>query len=303
MRYPGYLNFSKEEIDFRAKKAYLSLKNCKICPWKCGVDRLRGEKGKCHLGEEPMISFFNPHFGEENVLVGSHGSGTIFFTSCNLFCVYCQNYEISQLRFGNEISYKGLAEVMLSIKDKGCHNLNLVTPTPQIPSILKALALARERNLDIPLVYNTNGYDSVETLSLLDGLVDIYMPDIKYFSKESAKKYSLASDYPEKCKEAVKEMHRQVGDLEINKEGVAKRGLLVRHLVLPNNVSNSKEVLRFIKEEISKDTLINIMDQYRPCYRASNYPELSRPLKKEEYNEVLKYAKELNLFNTDSMIH
>jgi len=292
---PGYLNLSKKELNLRAEQLFSILKSCKICPRECKVNRLKDEKGFCQLGFLPKISAYHPHFGEESVLVGKKGSGTIFFTSCNLCCVYCQNFEISQYRIGDEVSFEILAKTMFNLKKMGCHNINLVTPTCQVPQIVKSLILAREMGLNLPLVYNTNAYDSVQTLKLLDGIIDIYLPDFKYSDDKLAIKYSNAPNYFEIAKKALKEMYRQVGDLILDEEGVAKKGLLVRHLVLPNDIAGSKKVFKFISKEISKDTYLNIMDQYYPCYRANQYPELSRPITEEEYLLALNFAKELGL--------
>ena len=295
MRYPSYLNLSKDQLNARVEKLFKILEKCEICPRRCWVNRLKGEKGFCKLGELPMVSSFHPHFGEESVLIGEYGSGTIFFTFCNLACVYCQNYEISQLGVGNEISYEKLAQMMINLQNQGCHNINLVTPTPQVLQIVKALTIAIEKGLELPLVYNTNTYDSLETLKLLDGIIDIYMPDARYSDEKMAIKYSFAPKYPEIMKKALIEMHRQVGDLVVDKNGIAKRGLLVRHLVLPNNIAGSKEIFEFIAKEISKNTFINIMEQYYPCYKASQYPELSRRISLEEYSQTIELAKKAGL--------
>jgi len=306
MNYPSYLNLSKEEFTSRIEKLFKILENCEICPRKCYVNRLKEEKGFCQLGYLPMVSAFHPHFGEESVLVGKYGSGTIFFTSCNLACIYCQNYEISQLKIGEEISFKKLAEMMVLLQNRGCHNINLVTPTPQIPQIIKSLQIAIEKGLKIPLVYNTSTYDSVEVLKLLDGIIDIYMPDTKYSNNKIALKYSNISSYFEIMKKAIKEMHRQVGDLKIADhkmkidnleipEGVAIRGLLVRHLVLPNNLAGSKKIFEFLVKEISPNTFLNIMDQYCPYFEVFKFPELSRKISLKEYQEAIKLAKEKGL--------
>jgi putative pyruvate formate lyase activating enzyme len=293
--YPSYLNLSKKELKNRIEKLFKILKNCEICPRKCHVNRLKGEKGYCQLGYLPMVSAYHPHFGEESVLVGRHGSGTCFMTSCNLSCVYCQNYEISQLRIGEEVSFERLAEMMIELQNVGCHNINFVTPTPQVPAILKSLEIAIEKGLKIPLVYNTSSYDALEVLKLLDGIFDIYLPDAKYSDDKIAQKYSNAPNYFEIMKSAIKEMHRQVGDLVINKEGIAVRGLIVRHLVLPNNLAGSEKIFEFIANEISKNTFLNIMDQYWPAYKAHQYPELSRRITKEEFEEVINLAKKFGL--------
>jgi putative pyruvate formate lyase activating enzyme len=293
--YPSYLNLSKEELNKRINKLFKILENCEICPRKCHVNRLKGEKGFCQLGKLPVVSAYHSHFGEEAPLVGKYGSGTIFFSSCNLACIYCQNYEISQLRIGEEISFEKLAEMMVELQNRGCHNINLVTPTPQVPQIVKALSIAVEKGLKIPLVYNTNAYDSVKTLKLLEGIVDIYMPDAKYSDDEIALKYSNASNYFEIMKTAIKEMHRQVGDLVIDEEGIAVRGLLVRHLVLPNNLAGSEKIFEFLSKEISKNTFLNIMDQYYPCYKAFQYQELGRRITKNEFEETVSLAKKFGL--------
>ncbi len=293
--YPRYLNLSKKELNQRIEKLFKNLKNCEICPKKCHRDRLAGERGFCQLGQLPMVSAFHLHFGEERVLVGNHGSGTIFFTSCNLSCVFCQNYEISQLRIGEEVSCQRLAQMMIELQNLGCHNINLVSPTSHVPAIVKSLSIAREKGLNLPLVYNTNTYDSVEVLKLLNGIIDIYMPDTKYSSDVNALKYSNAPNYFVIMKKAIKEMHRQVGDLIINEEGIAVKGLLVRHLILPNNLAGTKEIVEFFAKEISKSTFLNIMDQYYPYAKASQYPELSRRISQKEFREAIELAKNAGL--------
>ncbi len=295
MKYPSYLNLSKKEIEKRIEKLFKILENCEICPRKCHVNRLKGERGYCQLGFLPQVSAFHPHFGEEAPLVGKFGSGTIFFTSCNLSCVYCQNYEISQLRIGQEIPFEGLAKMMIKLQEMGCHNINLVTPTPQVPQILKSLSLAIDMGLKIPLVYNTSSYDLVEILKILDGIVDIYLPDTKYSDEKIAKKYSQAPHYFEIMKKAIKEMHRQVGDLILNEQGIAFRGLMVRHLVLPNDLAGSEKIFEFLANEISKNTFLNIMDQYYPCYKAFQFPEISRRITKEEFERAVNLAKKFGL--------
>lgn len=292
---PSYLNLSQEELDLRIKKLFKILENCEVCPRRCHVNRLKEKKGYCELGKLPKVSSFHPHFGEERVLVGRRGSGVIFFCSCNLSCVYCQNYRISQLREGEEVSFEELAQIMLSLQERGCHNINLVTPTPQVPQIVKALKIAKESGLRLPLVYNTNAYDSVETLKLLDGIVDIYMPDAKYSNNEIAKKYSDAAHYFEVMKKAIKEMHRQVGDLEVNEEGIAKKGLLVRHLVLPNDLAGSEKIFKFLAEEISRDTFVNVMQQYTPSWKSDQFPELNRRITREEFKKALSLAQKYGL--------
>lgn len=292
---PDYLHLSKKELNQRIERLFKILENCQLCPRRCRINRLKKERGFCQLGEKPKVSAYHPHYGEELVLVGRGGSGTIFFTSCNLACLYCQNYEISQLRIGQEVSFERLAEIMLELQNQGCHNINLVTPTPQVSQIIKAFSLAREKGLKIPLVYNTNGYDSVETLKLLRGIVDIYMPDLKYSDEKIAFKYSQAPAYFKVMKKAIKEMYHQVGDLVINNEGIAVRGLLARHLILPNSLAGSKKIFEFLAKEISPKTFLNIMDQYYPTFRAKEFPELARPINQKEYNQAIKLAKEFGL--------
>jgi putative pyruvate formate lyase activating enzyme len=246
-----------------------------------------------------MVSSYGPHFGEEAPLVGGHGSGTIFFTNCNLRCLFCQNYSISQLGEGYRVSKEELAYIMLSLQAQGCHNINLVSPTHVVPQILEALELAVKSGLHLPLVYNTGGYDSVETLRILDGIVDIYMPDMKYDDEKIARELSGIENYPEINKAAIKEMHRQVGDLEISEEGVAQRGLLVRHLVLPNGLAGTRGIVNFLSREISRNTYVNIMAQYRPCYRALEIASLGRPLSSAEFYEALCFAREAGLTRLD----
>ncbi|MCJ7657307.1 MAG: radical SAM protein [Candidatus Atribacteria bacterium] len=297
LKYPRYLNIKEEEFDRRIEKAYALLSSCEVCPHKCRVNRLKGERGFCRSGEEVMISSYNNHFGEEPPLVGNFGSGTIFFTNCNLKCVYCQNYPISQLGNGNKVTLQELAKIMLALQKRKCHNINLVTPTHFVPQILKSLKLAIKMGLFIPIVYNTSGYDSVNALRLLDGVVDIYLPDARYADNEIAIKYSSAPDYFEIMKKALKEMHRQVGDLALDKTGVARSGLIVRHLVLPEGLSGTKKIMHFIAREISPHTYISLMAQYFPAYQAGQFPPLSRRIDKEEYRKALQAFKEEGLEN------
>lgn len=276
-------------LSAKIKEAEAILKNCELCPRKCHVDRTAGERGFCRTGDKPFISSWGPHYGEERPLVGRHGSGTIFFANCNLGCIFCQNYSISHLGEGHEISFENLASSMLELQSSGCHNINLVTPTHQVPMILRSLEIAKEKGLVIPIVYNCGGYESLEVIKLLEGVIDIYMPDFKYSDPEMSMKYSDAKDYPEVAKSVIKEMHRQVGDLVIE-NGIAKKGLLVRHLVLPEGIAGTKEVVSFISEEISKDTYINIMDQYHPCFKAFDHPPLNRRITDKEYKEAIQLA-------------
>ena len=297
LKYPSYLNLEENELDKRIEKSYKLLSPCQVCPQNCGVNRLEGEKGFCHSGKEIIISSYNVHFGEEPPLVGNFGSGTIFFTNCNLRCVYCQNYPISQLGNGNKVSLSELAKIMLALQKRKCHNINLVTPTHFVPQILKSLKIAIKMGLRIPIVYNTSGYESVRTLKLLDGIVDIYLPDARYADNETARKYSSAPNYFEIMKKALKEMHRQVGDLVMEKIGIAHSGLIVRHLVLPEDLSGTKKIMHFIAKEISPHIYISLMAQYFPAYNAKQFPALSRRINKEEYKEALQAFKEENLEN------
>ena len=274
----------------RAEALHQLLIECRLCPNECMARRTEGETGECHSTDEVIISSIGPHFGEEPPLVGTRGSGTIFLTNCNLSCEFCQNYDISHLAKGEKVSITDLARAMLQLQQRGCHNINLVTPTHFTAQIVEALILAIEKGLEIPIVYNCGGYESVETLKLLEDIVDIYMPDIKYSINVNALKYSGIQNYWEVVKNAVKEMHRQVGDLKISNRGIAQRGLLVRHLILPNDIAGSKEVIDFVTSEISLHTYINIMDQYHPAYNAFNYEELNRRITPSEYKEVVDYA-------------
>ncbi len=298
---PAYQVLGEEELLRKAAFAEEIIRDCTLCPRNCHVDRTAGKKGFCRILDSPVVSSHGPHFGEESPLVGRSGSGTIFFTGCNLGCIFCQNWTISHLLQGDEVSTGSLAGYMLELQGLGCHNINLVTPTHQVPMILRALVEARRRGLSIPLVYNSGGYEQLETIKLLEGVVDIYMPDFKYSDTEPAKKYSKAKNYPEVAKAAIKEMHRQVGDLVMDEDGIALRGLLVRHLVLPEGLAGTKEVVRFVAEELSKNTYINIMDQYRPCYEAFHYPPLDRVITAGEFKEAVRLAKEAGLTRIDGI--
>ncbi|NPB09214.1 MAG: radical SAM protein [Thermodesulfobacteria bacterium] len=297
---PAYLELHQRgELRERAAALREKLASCDLCPHECGVNRLKGEKGFCRVLARPKVSSYGPHFGEEQPLVGYGGSGTIFFTHCNMACVYCQNWEISHLGEGEEVSTEDLARMMLALQARGCHNINFVTPTHQVPFIVEALVLAAEKGLRIPLVYNCGGYEKVETLRLLEGIVDIYMPDFKYWDEKIALRLSKVPRYPQVARAAIKEMHRQVGDLVLDDEFIARRGLLIRHLVLPGGLAGTKEILKWIAEEISPHTYVNIMDQYYPCGEAWRYPPLDRRLTKEEYEEALKWAREVGLTRLD----
>lgn len=288
---PLYLEkLNPNELQQRADVLKKMLEECRLCPNECAVNRVDGETGNCNSTDEIIISSYGPHFGEEPELVGLYGSGTIFFTNCNLSCIYCQNYDISQLGVGKKVSIEELSDIMISLQRRGCHNINFVTPTHFVPQIVQALIIAIEKGLELPLVYNCGGYESVETLKQLENIIDIYMPDIKYSDNEVASRLSGIKNYWNVVRAAVKEMHRQVGDLHIDRKGIAKRGLLIRHLVLPDNLAGSEKVLDFVADEISKNTYINIMDQYHPDYKANEYSGLNRRIKSDEYQKVLQYA-------------
>ncbi len=275
--YPSYLNLLKSgELTRRVEQAQALLGDeCHVCPVRCGADRARDEQGECGVGRNALMASFGPHFGEEPVLVGRHGSGTVFFAGCNLHCVYCQNHSISQLRQGaREVSATELAQTFLHVQSMGCHNLNLVTPSHVVPQILEALWLAAENGLSLPIVYNTSSYDSFDSLRLLDGVVDVYMPDSKYSDASFGERYSGVKSYPRVARRMLREMHRQTGDLVTDSRGLARSGLLIRHLVLPNDLAGSRKSIDFIVEKLSPDSYVNVMDQYRPAHRAQEYPEL-----------------------------
>lgn len=290
-----YQNKLKERVE--AAKALLE--SCRVCPHHCGINRLAGETGKCRTARQAVVSSYGPHYGEEAPLVGKHGSGTIFFTNCNLRCRFCQNYSISQLGEGEEASREEIAGMMLTLQAKGCHNINLVSPTHVVPQILEAVEIAAKMGVHLPLVYNSGGYDSMETLKILDGIIDIYMPDMKYSDEKTAREFSGVADYPSINRLAVEEMHRQVGDLQVNEEGIATRGLLVRHLVLPNNLSGTREIVHFLAREISQNTYLNVMAQYHPCYEALQIPQLARGIFRHEFLEAAQLAHEDGLNRLD----
>ncbi len=289
------MKIAAEELNRRIDKAYSLLESCTLCPRNCRVNRLQGEVKFCGIGKEAMVSSFAPHFGEEPPLVGFHGSGTIFFAGCNLMCLYCQNYDISHLKQGEEMTPQQVASMMLTLQRYGCHNINFVTPTHVTPQIMKAIAIAADNGLSVPLVYNCGGYESLETLKLLDGVIDIYMPDMKYSDSKVAKELSTAPDYPEVSQEALKEMHRQVGDLTLNQEGIAQKGLLIRHLVLPEGQAGTDQIMKFIATDISRNSYVNIMDQYRPCFEARHSERLNRRISSQEYHEALAIARKHRL--------
>jgi putative pyruvate formate lyase activating enzyme len=298
---PASLQLPQNALADKVREAEEILKECTLCPRQCRVDRTSDQRGFCRTGDKPFISSYGPHFGEEKPLVGRFGSGTIFMGNCNLGCLFCQNYSISHLGEGTDISFEKLSGIMLSLQKQGCHNINFVTPTHQMPMILKSLQIASERGLKLPIVYNCGGYESLQVIELLDGVVDIYMPDFKYIYPAMAMKYSEAEDYPESAKAAIKEMHRQVGDLVTDLRGIAMRGLLVRHLVLPDGIAGTAGVVKFIAEEISKNTYINIMDQYHPCFKAFEHPPLNRRLTKQEYADAVQMAIDAGLKRIDGI--
>jgi len=282
------------EMKERVEQAYEMMKACRLCPRECGADRLDGETGFCGVTAEMIVSSAGPHFGEESPLVGHGGSGTIFLAGCNLGCIFCQNYDISHGRKGAKADVDTVAGAMLDLQRIGCHNINLVTPTHYMPPLIDAFLRAKERGLTVPLVWNCGGYESIEALKLLDGIVDIYMPDVKYFDPDSAEKYSKARDYPDVVRAALKEMHRQVGDLRI-RNGIATGGLLVRHLVMPNDVPRSIDIIDFLADEISPNTYVNVMAQYRPVYQAREHPDIARYPTMEEIAKVHFHAQKRGL--------
>jgi len=302
---PAYLKLHRTgELKKRAEVLWNIMKSCKLCPRMCGANRLAGEKGFCQATSKLFVDSYRPHFGEERPLVGRGGSGTIFFTNCGLRCVFCINWQISQGGMGKPTSIEELAEMMLKLQKMGCHNINLVTPTHYSPQILLALDIAASKGLRLPLVYNTCGWERVEILKMLDGIIDIYLPDFKYWDSETAAKYAEihlrgAKNYAEFTREAILEMHRQVGVAKPAKNGLVYRGLMIRHLVMPNRVAGTKEIIEWIAQNLPKDTYLNIMQQYTPTHKAFEYPEISRRITQEEFEEAVKWAKEAGLTNLD----
>lgn len=297
---PAYLRLLRSgELRERVAQAYEHLSICDVCARNCDVDRRAGQVGVCRTGEQAKVSSYGPHLGEEDPLRGWRGSGTIFFTRCNLKCQFCQNHDISQADAGYEVEPEQLASIMLELQAQGCHNINFVSPSHVVPQIMAAVLMAAGAGLRVPLVYNTGGYDSMATLKLLDGVVDIYMPDMKYADAEIARRYSKIADYARVNQAAVREMHRQVGDLEVNRAGLALRGLLVRHLVLPDNLAGTDEIVQFLAAEISPHTYLNLMDQYRPAYKAHHFPELNRRITRDEYQAAIKMARDAGLGRLD----
>lgn len=299
-RLPAYLEaHGSGRLAARVETARRQLASCCLCPQCCKVNRLKDEKGVCRTGLRAVVANYGPHFGEETPLVGSGGSGTIFISNCNLLCVFCQNYGISHGGEGAEVTDDQLATMMISLQDQGCHNINFVTPSHVVPQILAGLKIAAGKGLHVPLVYNSSGYDSLATLRLLEGVVDIYMPDFKFWDPLSAKLYAAASDYPERARAAIGEMYRQVGELVMDEDGIAVSGLLVRHLVMPGGLAETGEIMRFIARELSSRTYVNVMDQYRPCGRASRFPPIDRFLTSDEHREALRLAAAAGLTRLD----
>jgi putative pyruvate formate lyase activating enzyme len=298
---PGYDKLEQSsELKARIEQAYALLENCRCCPRQCGVNRLAGERGFCRAPAQVMVYSAHPHFGEEIPLVGIGGSGTIFLSNCNLRCIFCQNWPIAWEGRGQMIEDSQLAELMLQLQAIGCHNINLVTPTHVMPHILKATRIALKRGLRLPLVYNTSGYERSEIVKLLDGIVDIYLPDFKYTDSKKAATYSSgASDYPQMAKAAIAEMHRQVGELQVRSDGVARRGLIIRHLVMPNRVAGTRAFVSWVAKNLSKSTYVNIMSQYHVDYQAYNYPEIARGITVQEFLEAVQWAQEYGLNNLD----
>jgi putative pyruvate formate lyase activating enzyme len=284
----------------RVEEAYAIFEKCQLCPRQCGVNRHKGEKGFCRAPLGAVVFSHHPHFGEEMPIVGDNGSGTIFFSNCNLRCVFCQNWPIAHEGRGKEVSDEGLADMMLDLQRVGCHNINLVTPTHVMPNILNATRIALRKGLRLPLFYNTSGYERLEMLKILDGIVDMYKPDMKYMDPEKAAKYSAgASDYPEVAKRAILEMHRQVGVLKLDRRGIGLRGVVIRHLVMPNRVADTEKFIRWLAEALPKNTYVNIMAQYRVEYRAFEYPEIARAITVQEFMEAMDWARFYGLTNLD----
>ncbi|WP_293443188.1 radical SAM protein [Persephonella sp.] len=292
---PSYIRLYEEgKLGEKVEKAYSFLEECSVCPHNCDINRLKDEKGFCKTGLNVKVASFFPHLGEEFPIRGYSGSGTIFISYCNMRCVYCQNYELSHLGEGKEYTPEEIAGIMLYLQEEGCHNINWVSPSHVVPQLIKALQIAVKKGLKIPIVYNTSSYDSPEIIKLLDGIIDIYLPDLKYLNDQHGKKYSKVKNYPDTAKEVIKLMHKQVGDLKTDERGIAYRGVLVRHLVLPNDISTTKKVLDFLKS-VSPNMHVNIMAQYYPYYKAFEYPELSRRITELEYKEAVRYALQTGL--------
>lgn len=273
------------------------LENCMICPHKCGVNRLEGNKGRCKCDDKLKIALASLHMFEEPCISGENGSGTVFFSNCNLNCIYCQNYEISNLGKGREITIEHLAEIFLKQQEKNAHNINLVTPTMYVYQIIEAIKIAKSKGFNIPIIYNSNGYENIETIKLLNGYIDVYLPDLKYYTNELSKKYSKVDNYFETATKAIKEMYNQVGQAKFDENGLIKKGVIIRHLVLPNHIQNTKNILKWISDNMPDDIYVSVMAQYFPTYKAKDDDLINRKLNKKEYNEVLNYLYSLDLEN------
>jgi putative pyruvate formate lyase activating enzyme len=296
---PAYMSLDRSgELHRRASDALERLSHCLVCPRDCGVDRIADKTAACHTGRYAQVSSYFPHFGEEDCLRGWNGSGTIFFSMCNLRCVFCQNFDISQAQRGPEVRPERLASMMLELQAHGCHNINFVTPEHVVPQILESLPIAVERGLRVPLVYNTSSYDSLDSLHLLDGIVDVYMPDFKFWDPGLSLRYVKARDYPEAARRSIREMHRQVGVLRVDERGLAKRGVLVRHLVMPGNIAGTESIMRFLASEVSPDTCVNVMDQYYPAGRVvgGQFVEIDRGITTSEYRRALEVTRSAGLW-------
>jgi putative pyruvate formate lyase activating enzyme len=298
---PAYMKAEREgRLETLENELWEIFRSCRLCPRKCGVNRLEGDVGFCSSTARLKIASFHPHFGEERPLVGDGGSGTIFFSNCNLLCCFCQNWEINHRGDGNYTVHENLADMMLSLQRRGCHNINFVTPTHVVPHIVKALRLAIPKGLVLPLVYNNGGYDSLDVIRKLDGIIDIYLPDFKYQDGSMAAKYSSgAEDYPESAAATIKEMHRQVGELRVDSRGVAQRGLIIRHLVMPGNIAGTDRFVQWVAKELSPSTRVNLMAQYHPDHKAFDYPEISRRITQKEWDQACAWARDAGLTHTD----
>lgn len=299
---PAYALLEEEgKLSDRVDAAYARFEKCELCPRRCKANRRQGQRGFCRSSDRVIVYSHSPHFGEETPLVGRNGSGTIFFSNCNLRCVFCQNYPIAHLGRGREVSDEGLADMMIDLQRRGCHNINLVTPTHVMPNILSAVRIAFKKGLRLPLCYNTGGYELVDNIRLLDGIVDIYLPDLKFMDGEQSKRYAVreAADYPQNAQAAIKEMHRQVADLVTDNRGYALRGLMVRHLVMPNHVAGTREFVQWVADNLSKDTYVNIMAQYRVEFQAFEYEQIARAITSQEFVEAMEWAMEAGLRNLD----
>ncbi|MDD5008281.1 MAG: hypothetical protein PHU49_10950 [Syntrophorhabdaceae bacterium] len=298
---PLYIeSYSRGILQERLEELESLLNPCTLCPRQCKANRLVGDLGYCKAPYDLFISSASPHFGEEAPLVGHNGSGTIFLTHCNLKCIFCQNYDISIYGEGTRYTYGKLAALMIDLQDRGCHNINLVTPTHYVPQIIKALTIAIENGLSTPLVYNTSGYDSTGTIRLLDGIIDIYMPDIKFLDSGLSQRFCKAADYPEVVREAVVEMQRQVGDLVVDEHGIARKGLIIRHLVMPSCGEDTKRIMEFIRDEVSQNAFVNIMAQYHPCHRAGEFEEIANRISLKEHAEAIRYARSIGLLRAST---